>query len=867
MTSRRIVFVASEFDPVVPGGAGSVVAGLMERLGLPQASVILLAPHLPPAELDNNSNLIWVDTPEPDGSLEWFVERSRLAATTLSDHVKAQGRPDLVEFQDFEALGWWALTHRSELGLDDVRIAIRIHGPVEAITDAVGSRPAPLDVVGAMERDALSMADMLLVPSQAMGDWAIRRYGLQLARVIEAPPPIPSVNPRLWQPSEDPTLVFYGRLAEAKGVHDLAAALVPVLDGHPDVHVMFIGADGWSLVDKRPMSESLSSLIPERHRHRVEMLGRLDREEAFDRLATAWAAVFPSRFESFCLACHEARRVGTPVIVPDLPAFERFGESTGALKYDGSVDSLTRTLSMVVENRALVEPLAEKPAPQVGDAIAPYLGSIPAVRHTNAQAAMATSAVNRLEDSMVGAGAGDGGLAQRLLRVLPRPIVRFAARVLPRGVKDRFRASALWWEEEARRVAVSRRQALLAMMAAATFPEEPSPRASIVIPCFNQGEWVERAVLSVFEQTEPSWEVVLVDDGSTDQVTITVLDELAEWPRVRLIRQENRGLPGARNAGMSVSAGEFLVPLDADDELAPEYLETLIAALDLEPKAGYAHCWGRYTDNMNAYWITRPFNRYQILLSNSVLGCATIRAEAWRSVEGYDESLIEGNEDWDLWLRLLERGWAEVEVRSPLFRYRMHGNSMSVGTLAGFEEARLGLRDRHPALYGRGLVEATKSTWYPWVTVLHLGERAVTKGQDLLDVEEAGIEAGLESIVEALATSHGKVVIEWDLLLDPPLSALRLIADALESSSAAGVAMADGIPVAWRRWLLHDPEAPLAEKVVVDLRVKPGEEPRLYTGIAPLSDWMVPADLPEPGLRVIRQRPEEEGPLPTWLGG
>ena len=862
--TARIVFVTSEFDPIVPGGAGSVVAGLAERLGPDQASAILVAPYGSAVQPKILSGVTWIDVPEPDGSAGWFVERSRVAAEALSLRVQADGRPDLVEFQDFEALGWWTLSHRSDLGLEHTRIGIRIHGPVEAIINAVGFGPPVLDLVSDMERQAFTMADVVLAPSRALGEWAIRRYGLEQGRVIEAPPPVPVVEPRAWRPTEDPTFIFYGRLAEAKGVQDLAAALPTVLDGHPGIRVVLIGPDGWSLSDRRPMSEVLSSLIPERHRDRVEITGRLGRKEAFDRLTTAWAAVFPSRFESFCLACHEARRAGTPVIVPDLPAFDGFGESSGALKYDGSVDALARVLSDVASNRSLVDPLAGRPAPRVGDPTVPYVAPLPPVRHANSQAALATSAVHRLEQSM--ARPEGWGLAQGLLRLVPRSIARLAARLLPQGAKDRFRDRASWWEEEARRAAVSRRQAIEGQIQAGVFTEDRAPRTTVVIPCFNQGEWVERAVLSVFEQTDRSWEVVLVDDGSTDPLTVAALDRLAAWPRVRLIRQENKGLPGARNAGMNEANGEFLVPLDADDELEPEYLQAMTGRMEEEPGAAYGHCWGRYIGKMNAYWITRPFNSYQILLSNSILGCATIRADAWQSVGGYDESLIEGNEDWDLWLRFLEGGWAEVEIRRPMFRYRMHGHSMSLDTLAGFEDARLALRDRHPALYAPDRVEGTKSEWYPWVTVLSRGHRGVV-GQDLFDVEEAVILADPGSITTALSTTRGKIVVEWDLLLDPPSSALRAVAEALEANPAAGSVIAQKVPVAWRRWSLHDPGAPLAESVVVDLQVDPDREPRLRAGIAPQANWIVPDDLPEPGLRVIRQRPEEEGPLPPWLGG
>ena len=864
MTHWRVLFVTQELDPLVPGGAGAVVSRLAGDLG-EESSVILAAPGI--SATQGGGRLKCIELREEDGTVDWFVERSRLMAEAVSEHVAGGNRPELVEFADFEACAWWALTHRADLGLERTRIAVRLHGPVEAITDAIEASTPLLHVIGEMERRVYSMADVVLVPSAAVGRWAEQRYGIDSSRIIEAPPPVPSVEPRSWSPAKDPTFIHFGRLAEQKGVDDLMVAAGHVLDDHPGARFVLIGSDGWSLVHDRPMSEVLHDLISGDHADRIEFAGHLDRDEALDRLMHAWAVVLPSRYESFCLAAHEARGAGVPVVVPDLPVFDTFDEETGALKFDRSVEGLTATLQMVARDRGSVEALAGRPAPQVGDALEAYREPLPNPRHVNSQSALATAAVHHLEQLTEVEPVPAAATAQWLLRFVPRSLARLAARVLPRSLKDRFRGTASWWEEQARRDALARKKTIESRIAAGVFDGGDPHRVTVVIPCFNQGQWVDEAVLSVFEQTEGSWQVVLVDDGSTDLSTIKTLDELARWPRVRLIRQENMGLPAARNAGMTAAQGEFLVPLDADDELEPTYLEALIAVLEAQPAAAYAHCWGRYTGNLNAYWATRPFNRYQLLLSNSVLGCTLMRTEAWRAVGGYDESLVDGNEDWDLWLRFLQAGWNQVQVRQPLFRYRMHGPSMSVETLSEHEEARKALRDNHPGLYESEVAQATKARWYPWVTVIHRAGGTGLNDQDLADVEVVEVEANSESLIEAVRSTRGKVVVEWELLEEPPHEALRLLARALEDNPDAALAEVDGLPVAWRRWALCDPDAELAQSVEVDLRVKTDRGASLYAGIAPDPVWMVPQNLPEPGLRVIRQRPEEEGPLPGWLTG
>src|SRR5215213_3125487 len=96
-----------------------------------------------------------------------------------------------------------------------------------------------------------------------------------------------------------------------------------------------------------------------------------------------------------------------------------------------------------------------------------------------------------------------------------------------------------------------------------------SPLVSVVIPCYNQAHFLGEAIESVLAQSYPNFEIVVVDDGSTDDTS----EVAGSYPKVRLVRQENQGLSGARNAGLARSEGEYVVFLDADDRLRPEALE------------------------------------------------------------------------------------------------------------------------------------------------------------------------------------------------------------------------------------------------------------------------------------------------------
>lgn len=836
--SDRIVFVTQELEPLVPGGAASVIGGLRERLAASHRVGVLLAATATPGGTDPDVELI--EIPASDGTIDWFIERSRRLAVGLAASHR-RDPVDLVEFTDFEATAFWTMAHRQELGLEAVRLAVRLHGPIEAVTAAIGVTPPLFAALGHLERISLAAADTVLVPSAAVGDWAVERYHLEPERVVVAPPPVTEVSLVERRPAPQPRLAVFGRLAEQKGTHDLAAVLPDLLAAVPDLTVAFIGADGWSFAEDRRMSAVLVAGVPPQWRHRVELLGPMPRQQALANLADAWVVVLPSRFETFCLAAHEVRRAGLPVIVPDLPAFTALRTGRGLLTYDGTRDGLTAVLLRAVADRDGLDRLAAEPVPEVGDATAAYRAALPVVRHPRSQAGLSTMAAAALEQAQAAPAAPGAGIARKVLRWLPQPVARMAVRLVPRTLKDRWRRLASWPEEQERRQRTERHRAL--RRRAPLLAAQPEPRVTVVIPCFDSGAWVEDAVASVFAQTFDSWDIVLVDDGSTDRESIRLLDEMASWPRVHLVRQPNAGLPAARNAGIATARGEFVVPLDADDELEPGYLETMLGALLAAPDAAFAHCWARLFGAVDAVWVPRPDNPYWQRLGNGIVGCVLLRRRAWESVGGYDATMRRGHEDWELWLRLEAAGWGRVRVDRPLFRYRKRAGSMSVLSEAGFESGLAEIRERHPELYTPAALGALKREWYPLLSVVT--DRADAQYPD--DVVPVG----------SPDAAHGKYVVDLRES-DADVAVLLAATQRLEAEpGAAGAAVANA--VVWRRWALLDPASGLFG--VLD------GPPDLTPPLIPDPAWMVDGSAVPPGTRVLRQRPEEAGSLPHWVVG
>lgn len=215
-----------------------------------------------------------------------------------------------------------------------------------------------------------------------------------------------------------------------------------------------------------------------------------------------------------------------------------------------------------------------------------------------------------------------------------------------------------------------------------------TPTVSVVIPCYNLGEYLDEAVESVLAQTYQDFEILIVDDGSTDEQTRTLLANYSQ-PRTRVIRTDNRGLSAAKNTGAARTTGKYLCMLDADDRLDPRYMALSVAALDQDETLAFASHWLRTFGEEEKDWTPAACDFPALLDLNTVNGAALVRREALNAVGGFDESMREGCEDWDFWIALVARGFRGRIIPEVLFHYRRRTGSMSRMMMTGDGHARL----------------------------------------------------------------------------------------------------------------------------------------------------------------------------------
>lgn len=212
-----------------------------------------------------------------------------------------------------------------------------------------------------------------------------------------------------------------------------------------------------------------------------------------------------------------------------------------------------------------------------------------------------------------------------------------------------------------------------------------SPTVSVIIPCYNQGQYVAMAVQSVLDQTFNDYEIILVDDGSTDE-TGQVLTGLATRNpgTVHLVEQSNQGLSMARQAGLDRAQGEFMIFLDADDRLEPGMMERCLASLRRWPEASaiVGRTQLRYERDPAQVRIIGVGTNLQwpaILESNPFGACCSLMLRKAQVQEAGGVGLpgVRACEDWDLYIRMARRGMVFRSIPEVLSQYLQHENVLS----------------------------------------------------------------------------------------------------------------------------------------------------------------------------------------------
>lgn len=199
-------------------------------------------------------------------------------------------------------------------------------------------------------------------------------------------------------------------------------------------------------------------------------------------------------------------------------------------------------------------------------------------------------------------------------------------------------------------------------------------KVSVIMPCYNDGEYVREAVTSVFAQTYKNIELIIIDDGS-DRPTKEVLEQISKETNCVLLESGHKGPSEARNIGISEASGTYILPLDSDDIILPEYIEKAVHVMETNPEIGVVYCRAELFGEEEGTWSLPDYSFERMLVGNIVFVTALFRKADWEAVGGFKTNMEHGLEDYDFWLSILETNKTIYQLPEILFRYRKKKDS------------------------------------------------------------------------------------------------------------------------------------------------------------------------------------------------
>lgn len=201
-----------------------------------------------------------------------------------------------------------------------------------------------------------------------------------------------------------------------------------------------------------------------------------------------------------------------------------------------------------------------------------------------------------------------------------------------------------------------------------------TPIVSVIVPCFEQAHFLPEAIASLQAQTRDDWEAIVVHDDPASAEAAEALSKSDS--RVRAMAGRNRGLADARNVAIESANGAFILPLDADDMIAPTFLERALAAVDRARDYSIVTASMKMFGRKSTVLAPPPHSPKHLLDENTFFVASLFQKKLWEQTPlGYDPAMILGPEDWCYWIECGRHDPAVIRIADPLFHYRIHPNN------------------------------------------------------------------------------------------------------------------------------------------------------------------------------------------------
>lgn len=630
----NIWIITSEYPPDFGGGIGMYVnqAAEMFSHGGHQVTVLVRDPHQTSTSYEK-PYLRVVRFQHMQGEyynyLGYWTALSYQYAEEMAALIKLdEKKPDIIEIQDYNGLAYYMLIRKWQLDpiFADIPVVLHLHTPTFEL-DKVNQVPRykfPNYWLGHMEKFCMKASDALLSPSQFLADQIQHIAPLNEIDVINLPYQLDTYREGYERNFDSNIFLYFGRTEYRKGVSQMIKGAEKLwLEGHNFV-LKIIGGDTYF----HPRGRKLGEILKEKYGRWISE-GRLIFKDSIPpadlnpEILNARAVIVPSLYENFPYTCLTSMWLGAPMLVSNSGGqAEMVGadETAGLIfNWDIEGDFESKLLRMIeIDQNQLME-MSQK--------------------------------------------------SHSKIRVLCNTV-------------DNLKIREKYFKEVIERAKTASKNLFPSLMDIELQDDLKvtnyvDGKLNIIIPYYNLGVHLDETVNSALEVDYDNFEILIINDGSSDHESLLVLDKYRNHPKIKIVDIRNKGLANARNIGATLADGEFLAFLDADDLIEPQFYPKAIKILESYHNVSFVYCWLQYFGNVSRVWPTFNTEFPYLLTSNMLAAFVVVRKQDFLKFGMNKMELEYGLEDYEGWLSMCANGCFGVSIPEPLVKYRVRTDSMS----------------------------------------------------------------------------------------------------------------------------------------------------------------------------------------------
>ena len=633
----KIWFLTGEFAPDFGGGIGTYVENCAKMFAEAGDDVTVIVRSLKEnKEEKTKEGYKVVRFRQGEGEYYTYLGYDNALAyqyyEVIMKLIDKYGKPDVIEMQEYNAYGQYIIQNKLMLNekLKDIPLVVHLHTPsFETLKiNQFNTYEAPFYWIGEMEKFCIKGADALLCPSQFLADKLQYLVPDKKINVINLPFDIDKGELEKYQESnpiksDKKTLLYFGRTEYRKGVIQMLKGAEKLWEKGLDFKVKIIGGD--------VKLESKGTFIGEELKKKyakyiesgnLEMLAPIPHLDLIPHILSATAVTIPSLYENFPNTCIYSMWLGKPVLVSKSGGQAEMVQESGK---NGIIFDWDKEGDFEEKLEQLLN-MSDEELQTMGN--------------------NAKTRINKLCNMETNL---------KLRREFFEEVIRNKNKQ-----KDKFPFVEEMPKDEYTKVYEGEKNLL-----------------SVVIPYYNLGKTLPETIDSIKETEYKKYEIIIVNDGSTDQESIDVLKQYENDEKIRIINIKNKGLANARNVGAEAAKGEFVAFIDADDKIDKTFYPKAINILHQYDNVSYVYSWVQYFEGSTAVWPTFNIHIPYLLCANMLAAYSVIRKNDFLNFGKNRIKMEYGMEDYDGWVSLAEHGCLGVSIPEKLNLYRVRKDSMS----------------------------------------------------------------------------------------------------------------------------------------------------------------------------------------------